>query len=72
MAKGISLKNWIEEVGPKQVAKIFKVTPAAVRHWRCGVALPQTDKMQKIRDLSKGRVSYEEMIDTFHPTKKKN
>lgn len=62
--KAVSLKDWINEVSVLEVARLLKVEDATVRHWRRGHALPRADHMQKINRLSRGTVSYEEMIET--------
>jgi hypothetical protein len=59
----MSLEDWINEVGVAEVAKLFKVNESAVRHWKRGHCLPRTEQMRAIHQYSKGRVSYEEMIE---------
>lgn len=62
----LSLQDWINEVGVREVSRVTGVNESAVRHWRRGHCLPRTDEMRKIHKYSNGRVSYEEMIETFH------
>lgn len=61
--KKLSLQEWIAEVGPLKVADILNVHPSAVRHWRRNYCLPRAELMRKIKKLSRGRISYESMIE---------
>lgn len=65
-----SLQDWINEIGIESVAKLLKVNAASVRHWRRGHCLPRTGQMYLIQRYSKGRVTYEEMINTYHESQK--
>lgn len=62
----LTLSEWIEDVGVIHVANMLRVEKATVRLWRRGKNLPRTEQMKKIRTLSKGRVTYDQMIDSFH------
>ncbi len=69
----LTLKEWIEKEGAATVAKLLKVNESAVRHWRRGFVLPRAEQMIRIRDLSRGAVCIEEMIEThLAPKNKKN
>jgi transcriptional regulator with XRE-family HTH domain len=61
----VKLDKWIEEIGPRKLARILSVEPSAISHWRNGKAMPRPDKMIKIHKLSRGRVSYREMVLNF-------
>lgn len=62
--KRLSLKDWINEVGIEFVAKELGCAESAVGHWRNGHCLPRTKQMARIKKLSGGRVTYDEMIET--------
>lgn len=62
----ITLREWIKEQGANNVAKSLKVHCSAVWHWGRGVSLPKSKHLYKIHHLSRGRVSYAEMIETYH------
>ena len=60
----MTLRDWIIETGPKKAAKLLKVEPATISYWKTGRQLPRPKYMVKINQLSKGKVSYKEMIET--------
>ncbi len=62
----LTLEEWINELGPNTVAKLMKVEPSAVRHWRRGYCLPRSEQMMRIHKFSRGRVTYAEMIESFY------
>ncbi len=63
MGKLLSLKDWINSIGVPRVAKLLKVEESTVRHWRIGRCLPRAEQMFAIKKLSKGSVTYDQMID---------
>jgi len=67
----MTLQSWIVQTGPKEVAKLLNVDPAAVSLWRNKKTLPRPHQMKRIKQLSRGRVSYEVMIEKFLAAKPK-
>ncbi len=65
MAKKISsLGHWIAEKGGRHaVAELLDVHESAIRHWLRLRNFPRPEQMAKIRKLSKGKVSFDEVID---------
>ena len=61
----MTLTNWIINTGPKKVAKLLNVDPSTVSIWRSRGALPRPAQMVRIYKLTKGRVSYQEMVEGF-------
>lgn len=61
----LSLRDWIDETGIREVAKLLNVHHTAVGHWRRGICLPRSVQMEAIHRYSNGRVAYSEMIETF-------
>lgn len=59
------LRDWIIKTGPTKVAKLLKVRPQTVSQWRLTDALPKPTTMVKIYKLTKGRVSYKNMVEHF-------
>lgn len=59
----VSLCQWVEAIGVKDVAANLKLERSAVRHWLTGYAFPSQPVMAKIRILSKGRVDLNRSID---------
>lgn len=59
----MTLKVWIIKTGPKKVAKMLNVDPSTVSSWKTNGTLPRPKVMVKINKLTKGRVSYREMIE---------
>lgn len=70
VVKTLSLADWIRQVGEKEIARLFKISESAVGHWKRGLYLPNTECLVKIVKLSKGAVTYQEMIETYHNSKK--
>ncbi len=58
----MTLRAWIEKKGPKEVAKLLKVDPATVSLWRAHRSLPRPRFMVAINRLSRGKVSYQQMV----------
>ncbi len=56
-------RDWIDQTGTGKLARIFKVSEATIFHWKAGRCDPRVDHMVKIRKLSRGSVSYIDIID---------
>lgn len=61
--KKISFEEWINKEGVEELARIFRVDPATIRHWRAGRCFPRVEQMKRIKHLTKGAVDYEQIID---------
>ncbi len=61
----MTLRTWIEETGPKVIAQKLKVDPSTVSAWRNGQAFPRPKRLVQLHQLSKGKVTYEAMIQHF-------
>lgn len=53
-----------------EVAKLLKVQPATIRHWRALRTEPSFAMMRKMRKISGGELEYGAIIDRLSPTKK--
>lgn len=58
-----SFRDWINEHGPVKLSKLLKTTDSTIRHWRLANTLPRPWQMKRIKELTKGRISYEEIIE---------
>jgi hypothetical protein len=58
------LTIWINEIGVVQVAKILKIKRATVYYWLAGKSLPTDYHKMKIVEITNGKVSYEDMIES--------
>ncbi len=58
----MKFNTWIEHTGPKVIAKALKVDPSTVSLWRLGKSLPRPKHMISIFRMSKGQVTFDEMI----------
>lgn len=67
----ISLADWIEQNGAEYVAQTLGVSHATVCHWRRGFVYPTVPKMRLIKEVTKGRVGYDQIIDGNHITYKR-
>jgi DNA-binding transcriptional regulator YdaS (Cro superfamily) len=59
----MTLQAWIKETGPKNVAHLLKVDSSTVHFWKAGKTLPRPALMVQIHRLTKGKVSYQTMIE---------
>jgi hypothetical protein len=66
----MTLRTWIDQKGPMNVAHLLKVDSSTVQTWKAGTSLPRPKHMIKIHQLSRGRVSYKAMIETVAKNKK--
>lgn len=60
------ISNEVERIGVDKFKSQFAVTESTINHWRRGACLPRSEHMQLIVLLSKGRVSYKHMIETYN------
>lgn len=61
--KRMTLREWIEETGPNEVAELLNVPSVNVRQWKRGYCLPRAEQMRIIKKLTRGRIDYEDMIE---------
>jgi transcriptional regulator with XRE-family HTH domain len=61
----MKLSTWIQDTGPKEIAKKIGVDPSTVSNWRQGKAFPRPRRLMQIFALSKGKVTYAEMVHHF-------
>jgi len=54
---------WIDDIGIEPLAEKLGIDPSAVSHWRRGHCHPQVRHMKKIVELSKGKLTYQEIIE---------
>lgn len=55
--------DWLNKTGTAKVAELLKVEPATVRYWRRRDNYPRVDQMRLIKEITKGRVNYDSIID---------
>lgn len=60
--KNVTLKSWITKTTAKTIAEKMSVTPVVVNLWRRG-RRPAAKHMIAINKLSKGAVTYQQMIE---------
>ncbi len=70
-ATKLTLKEWIEQTGPEKVAKLLDVNVSTVGHWHRGYCAPRDEVKVKIKKLSGGAVTYDDMIEGPLSTKGK-
>lgn len=66
--KPILFEDWIEDIGPQKLAKKLHLDPMTINHWRAGRSDPRVVHMRKIKKISRGLISYEQMIDRDYET----
>lgn len=62
-----TFENWLEEKGVEVVAKKLGVGDATVKSWLRGACDPRVDQLRRIKHWTRGRISYEAMIDRPTP-----
>lgn len=65
MAKKYTLTDWIEDVGVNQIASALVCERSTIRFWKRGDGLPTLRQMYKIVRISKGKLTYESIIEDF-------
>lgn len=65
MKGSVTLKDWLDSKRAKDLAKEMDVQLASIYQWKSGRHLPCVEEMRKIKKLSKGKVSYDIMIENF-------
>ena len=61
--ESLTFEKWIDEYGIKKLAKKLNVGDFTVDAWRRGRCDPRTDYIRQIKLISKGRVTYDMIID---------
>ena len=61
----MTLKDFIDQVGQNEIAKELDVTQQAVSMWRNRGRIPMVKKIYHIVKMSKGLVSYAEVIEPY-------
>lgn len=59
----MTLQAWIEKTGPKKVAAMMGVDNSTVYTWGAGQSLPRAHHLKKIVKVTRGRVSYKQMVE---------
>ncbi len=62
--KRISFAEWIDREGVDRLAKRLKINRFTVLHWRAGRHHPRVDQMRVLKKLSKGQLSYDDIIES--------
>lgn len=70
MGTHLTLNEWIDLKGMKNVADLLNVPMGNVSHWYHYKALPRPEIMQKIVKHTDGIVSYESIIEDHLKNKK--
>lgn len=60
-------EDWIDEYGIDRLAQHLGVNSSTVRNWRSLRCDPTVDAMRRIKKLTKGKISYDAMIDRPTP-----
>lgn len=61
----MTLCDWINKTGPKTAAKILDVDPSTISLWKRFRQLPSGKMMFKIHNVTKGKVTYNGIIDPY-------
>lgn len=62
--KKLTFHTWIQDEGIDSVAKLLGVTPGTVSHWRRGHCYPRVEQMRMIKEVTKGKIGYDDIIDS--------
>lgn len=67
------LQTWVKNYGgTSKLAKRLGITPWTVRHWLRREGYPKVETMGVLIDLSKGKLTYETIIESTKPRSKSN
>lgn len=61
----MTLKDWLDEIGHVDAARIFKVDISTVRSWRVGRTKPRALELKRLVKYSKGAVTYEQVNEDY-------
>lgn len=67
----MTLRSWIIKETPHKVAKLLGVNVQSVYYWRDGTYLPSAGYLVQINRITKNRLTYKEMIETYVSNKSK-
>ena len=62
----MKLTELIDELGPTKLGKLLKCSPARVTNWKLGTAGPSPKIMVEIVKVTKGKVSYKDIMEEFY------
>lgn len=68
----MKLADWIEKKGSKWVAEILEVDEITVYYWRTMKNLPKDHHKRAIKRISRGVVTYSEMIEPYFKAREKS
>lgn len=54
---------WLNETGFAQVSILLNASYSTVSFWARGKGLPKAKHMKRIKELTKGKINYEHIID---------
>lgn len=63
-----TFERWIEKKGVDYLAQRLDVHRATILHWKAGRCDPRVEHLRLLKRLSRGMLSYEQMIDRPTPT----
>lgn len=58
-----TFEEWIKTLGFTKISKILEVNEETIKHWLAGRALPKARHMKRIKEVTKGKVGYAEIIE---------
>ena len=61
----MKFQNWIEKKGIDNVARLLKLHRTTVWKWLRGKNAPTRKHMEAIKKLSKGRITYKDILESF-------
>lgn len=61
--KRSAFRRWIEKTGVSEVARQLGVHRRTVYNWKTGHCYPLVHQMRDIKAITKGKISYEHIID---------
>lgn len=66
----MTLDQWINKVPQKTLAKKLGVNAATIHYWTIYSSLPRPEMMREIKRLSRGKVTYDSMIESYLKARK--
>jgi len=68
----MNFNKWILETKPRILAKHLQIDPSAVSAWQTKRTCPRPKHMTKILKLSRGKITYADIINYYLSERAKN
>jgi transcriptional regulator with XRE-family HTH domain len=64
---GYKFEHWVNEYGKEELAKELGIDRSTLDHWIARRHEPRTPQIQRLKKMSRGKLTYEDIIDRATP-----